>query len=193
MYPCVGQNRHMALRQALLGLLAGRPMSGYELTKVFDRSLREAWPASHSQIYPELARLQREGLIERTETGPRGRKTYATTPAGVEEVRRWLRTGEPDRALRNEAALQAFFLWLLPAEEARAWLRREAAHHRGKLAEYERQAEVAPTSGPARASRLVLEWGIRYERMLVEWAEWAEGELPSLRGGASAGAGRPPP
>src|SRR5438093_632739 len=47
----------MSLRHALLGLLADHPMTGYDLTRTFDRSLANVWPASHSQIYPELARL----------------------------------------------------------------------------------------------------------------------------------------
>ena len=53
----------LSLRHGLLGLLAGRPMSGYELTKTFDGSLRYVWAAQHSQIYPELGRLLAAGLI----------------------------------------------------------------------------------------------------------------------------------
>ena len=43
----------MSLRYAVLGLLARRPSTGYELTQTFDRSLRTSWHARHSQIYPE--------------------------------------------------------------------------------------------------------------------------------------------
>ena len=39
------------------------------------------WPAQHSQIYPELAKLAAEGLIAQTGEGARGRKVYETTPA----------------------------------------------------------------------------------------------------------------
>ena len=46
----------MSLRHALLGLLAVQPATGYELAQKFDASLGTAWHASHSQIYPELAR-----------------------------------------------------------------------------------------------------------------------------------------
>ena len=49
----------MSLRHALLGLLADRPYSGWQLLKHFEGSLAYAWPALHSQIYPELARLRR--------------------------------------------------------------------------------------------------------------------------------------
>ena len=50
----------MSLRHAMLGLLTLAPSNGYELTRRFDQSLRNAWHASHSQIYPELAKLEQE-------------------------------------------------------------------------------------------------------------------------------------
>jgi len=133
----------MSLRHALLGALADRPRTGYALLKHFGQSLAYAWPASHSQIYPELARLLSEGLIEETETGPRGSRTYALTDAGLAEVRRWLRETEPDRRVRSDAALRTFFLWLLEPGEARAHLLRERDHTRAQLDELERLAPAA--------------------------------------------------
>ena len=44
----------MSLRHGLLDLLAGEPMSGYDLTRYFSASMANVWPAQHSQIYPEL-------------------------------------------------------------------------------------------------------------------------------------------
>ena len=109
----------MALRYALLGALADQPRTGYALLKHFEQSLAYAWPASHSQIYPELARLLDDGLIEQTGSGARNSKTYAVTDRGLDEIRRWLRESEPDRRVRSDAALRTFFLWLLePAEAA---------------------------------------------------------------------------
>jgi PadR family transcriptional regulator AphA len=61
----------MSLRFALLGALADRPRTGYELLKHFEQSLAYAWPASHSQIYPELSRLREDRLIEQTGSGAR--------------------------------------------------------------------------------------------------------------------------
>ena len=48
----------------ILGLLSIGPRSGYEIKAVVDRSTRFFWAASYSQIYPELRRLEREGLVE---------------------------------------------------------------------------------------------------------------------------------
>lgn len=45
----------MSLTQALLGLLAVEPASGYELTKEFEGDLGQwAWQAAHPSVYPEL-------------------------------------------------------------------------------------------------------------------------------------------
>jgi PadR family transcriptional regulator AphA len=168
----------MSLRNALLGLLAEHPMSGYDLTKTFDGSLGYVWSASHSQIYPELARLKEAGLIEQTEEGPRGRKAYSITEAGLAEVRRWLAESEPERGGRDEPFLRVFFLWLLEPEQALAYVRREGEVHRGLLAEYEEIADSWHPATPAeRSFRICLEAGIRHERALLEWARWAESEL----------------
>ena len=91
------------LAHGLLGLLAAREMTGYELTQAFDVSLGHVWSASHSQIYPELAKLQTAGLIRHTESGPRGSKRYSITDEGRAEVRRWLRQPpQPGAVLRRQ-------------------------------------------------------------------------------------------
>lgn len=167
----------MSLRHALLGALADRPRTGYGLLKHFEQSLAYAWPASHSQIYPELARLLDERLIEQAASGPRGSKTYALTDAGRAEVRRWLRETEPDRRVRNDAALRIFFLWLLPPAEARAHLERELGYWRGIRDELETIREQPPgRSRKERAFRLSLEGGIRVVDARIEWLEWALAE-----------------
>ena len=50
----------MSLRHAVLGMLSVTSCTGYELMQWFDSSLQHAWHASHSQIYPELAKLEAE-------------------------------------------------------------------------------------------------------------------------------------
>lgn len=169
----------MSLRYALIGLLAWRPSSGYELTKRFAVSIAHAWPVSHSQIYPELARLVSDGLIEQIEKGPRGRKTYTATPAGVAALREWMQSTEPAYDRRSEADLREFFLWVLPPADALAHLERSAHVYRRRLAELENIARTIDWTSdvPNRAMRLTLEKGIRNYRMLIEWADWATEEI----------------
>jgi DNA-binding PadR family transcriptional regulator len=170
----------MSLRHALLGALADRPRTGYALLKHFEQSLAYAWPASHSQIYPELARLLRDGFIEQTASGPRGSRTYALTNAGLAEIRRWLLETEPDRRVRSDAALRTFFLWLLDPVEAEGELERERTYWRGILDEFRRiEAEPTGTGRKARTFRIALEGGIRTVEARLEWLESALAEVRS--------------
>jgi DNA-binding PadR family transcriptional regulator len=162
------------LRHALLALIAEESRSGYDLARIFDRTLSHAWTASHSQIYPELARLRAAGLIEQIGSGPRERKPYRVTDRGRDEVRRWLAEEPPARTFRDETVLRAFFLWLLPPGGRREFLHGERDYRVGILEEFERLAEEGRFEGPVGLSgRIALEFGIRYERMFLEWIDWA--------------------
>jgi len=170
----------MALRYALLGALADQPRTGYELLKHFQQSLAYAWPASHSQIYPELARLLEDGLIEQTGSGARNSKTYAVTDAGIAEVRAWLRDTAPDRRVRSDAALRTFFLWLLEPAEAREQLEGERGYWQGVLDEFVRiREEPTGRNKKARAFRIALEGGIRTVEARLAWLEDALAEIES--------------
>src|SRR5919112_5051742 len=129
------------LGHTLLCVLAEGPRTGYGLVKHLEQSIAYAWPASHSQVYPELARLREAGLIREGAAAPRGGRVYELTDAGLEEVRRWLRETDPSRTVRDEAALRLFFLWLPQPVEAEADLLGDAERARAVLAELERIAE----------------------------------------------------
>src|SRR3954466_10106733 len=116
----------MSLRHAVLGLLAVEPSTGYDLSRKFDRSLGNAWHASHSQIYPELSRLQDEGMVEVVSEGARRSRTYGITAGGQEELRRWLVDVPPSRLERNESAVRIFLSpRLLEPADARIALQRD--------------------------------------------------------------------
>lgn len=166
----------MSLRHGILGLLSERPGSGYDLLSKFQVSLDNVWPATQSQLYGELNKLAKDGLIEVTATGARGRKEYALTDAGLAELRRWMTDVRPKGVVRNDMLLRVFFLGEISPSEARAFLERE----RDDTAEYERELRTIEEaidwdSGENLATygRISLEWGLRFTRMQREWAEWA--------------------
>jgi len=162
------------LGHALLAVLAEGPRTGYALVQHLAQSIAYAWPASHSQVYPELARLREAGLIRQGAAAPRGGRVYEVTDAGLEEVRRWLRETEPSRTVRNESALRLFFLWLLEPDEADAYLRAEVEQARATLDEFERiAAQEDPDNPKTRAYRTALELGLHTARARLEWAEGA--------------------
>jgi DNA-binding PadR family transcriptional regulator len=86
----------MALEHAILVSLSERAASGSELTRRFDASIGYFWTATHQQIYRVLGRMAEGGWIT-SEVVPQAdrpaKKEYVVTPAGREELRRWI--GEP--------------------------------------------------------------------------------------------------
>ncbi len=159
----------MSLRYAVLGLLARRPSTGYELTQTFDRSLRASWHARHSQIYPELAKLEAEHLVEVVRQGARRSKTYAITEAGRVELRRWLVDAEPDRSQRSESGLRLFLTPLLEPRDRRAAYERDLAHVEQELAalgEIEAGMRSAPEPEPFAPQ---VDPGIRINTVIGAW------------------------
>ena len=155
----------------MLGLLTLAPSNGYELTQRFDQSLRTAWHASHSQVYPELARLEEAGLVEVVGEGARGSRTYAATDAGRAEMRRWVMEEGPNRAQRNETMVRWFLACLLEPEQRREFFRRELAdleHHDAQLRGLRAELEAAGRRG---GFRPVLELGIREVELMRTWLE----------------------
>ncbi len=73
-----------ATAKVILGLIAARPRSGYEIKQLVDHSARFFWAASYGQIYPELKRLEKAGLIagEDSPQGARQRTVYSLTAEG---------------------------------------------------------------------------------------------------------------
>ena len=75
---------HGHLRLYLLSLLNEQPMHGYDLIQALSDRFGGTYVPSAGTIYPRLAKLQEEGLVEK-ETD--GRKTvYAITDAGRAEL-----------------------------------------------------------------------------------------------------------
>jgi DNA-binding PadR family transcriptional regulator len=69
------------VRLALLSLLAGRPMHGYELMKEIEARSGGVYKASAGAVYPNLQQLEDEGLI-RSESDDGGKRVYSITPEG---------------------------------------------------------------------------------------------------------------
>ncbi len=160
----------MSLPHALLGLLALEPSTGYEIAQRFDRSLSNAWHASHSQIYPELARLQEEGFAEVVGEGARNSRTYAVTDAGRDELRRWLLESQPNRNVRNETALRWFLIRLLDPADRRDAFARELDHtvrERAELLAVAGQIDAADIPTPP--FRAILDLADRMTAVMVEW------------------------
>ena len=96
----------------ILGMLGWRPMSGYEIKSIVDKSTRFFWAASYGQIYPELRRLVGR-RADRGQGGSPGRAASATctgSPRPAAGSSGLARTSTPEVfELRDEGLLKLFF------------------------------------------------------------------------------------
>jgi PadR family transcriptional regulator, regulatory protein AphA len=161
----------------ILGFLRTSPRSGYEIKALVDNSTRFFWAASYGQIYPELQRLAKAGLIEGTDAPRDGRKrtVYKITAAGRKALRAWLR--EPPRVFetRDEGLLKLFFAGALPPKDAANTLRAMRERSEEILL---RLREVEPKAMAAGGYPLiVLRGGIELNEWYSDWCERMQGQL----------------
>jgi PadR family transcriptional regulator AphA len=93
---------------AILGHLALRSWSAYELTRSVRRSLRWFWSRADSRIYSELRKLADLGLASAQEEGPasRPRTRYSITEQGRLVLAQWLATPSGRFVLHFEPLLR---------------------------------------------------------------------------------------
>jgi DNA-binding PadR family transcriptional regulator len=75
---------HGRLRLYLLKLLADSPRHGYEVIRLLEERFQGRYAPSAGTVYPRLAKLEQEGLVEHFTEG--GRKVYRLTDAGRAEL-----------------------------------------------------------------------------------------------------------
>lgn len=168
----------------VLGLLALRPRSGYEIKQATDSSTRFFWTTSYGQLYPELRRLERAGLVTKQEApvGARRRHVYALTQAGRERFQAWLAAPGFELELRDEGLLKLFFADLLPVDDALALVRaRRQAHGRFLAALRAIPAGPGPVGGAAEFPDVVLDYGIALNEWAIRWCERTERRLARRR------------
>jgi DNA-binding PadR family transcriptional regulator len=157
--------------RVILGMIAFGRQTGYEIKQLVDKSTRHFWAASYGQIYPELRRLEEQGLVQsRPEpSGARARTVYELTEAGREALDEWLISQNGLLyELRDEGMLKLFFSDVAPEvriENVRA-MRTNYQRKLDQLCDLEAKAADMRT-GPS----LTLEMGLGITRWLIEWCD----------------------
>ena len=114
-----------------------------QATSYWSTVLERAGP----QIYGELRKLEDAGFIEVDSEGPRRRKAFPVTDAGMAEVRHWLTSVEVDHTLRLEPLLRSVFFWLTSPEQLATPLDNEAAYFYALSTRYQELAEAKDRGG----------------------------------------------
>lgn len=171
----------MSVRQSLLAILDQGPCYGYQLRTEFDRRTGSTWPLNVGQIYNTLDRLERDGLVEKSDTDDQGHVYYAITDAGRSQVSDWLRSpvSRGASAARDEVAIKLAVAATLPGIDiANVVQVQRAASLRGlQDLTREKRAVEPPTRAEDLAGLLVLDSLIFTAEAEVRWLDHIEGTL----------------
>ncbi|MBR1584976.1 MAG: PadR family transcriptional regulator [Clostridia bacterium] len=178
------------LKHGILGLIGNGDKTGYEIMTVFRDSLNHFWTAQTSQIYRELQTMEKAGWISQThisQTGRPDKNVFSITPAGREELLRWLRDRRLPGGVKNPFLMKTFFMGELPVEENIAFFQafRDAAvfPDEGKQAAANADMYRQAVDHPEKAVywKLTIAFGQMYESMQRAWCDYCIRELTALQ------------
>jgi PadR family transcriptional regulator AphA len=166
---------------AILGLLALRPWTTYELAQQMRRALGQFWPRAESKLYEEPKKLVAHGLARSSSemVGKRPRTVYAITPKGRRALAAWVPTPGNGPVVEFEQLVKVFFAehgtkhdLLAGFAEMRAWLVQRAEESQSIPHEYLEGRGPFPERLPwlIVTARFLDELDLAVER----WLDWAE-------------------
>ncbi len=167
---------------AILGLLAVRPWSTYELAQQMERALGRFWPRARSKLYEEPKKLVAHGLARSAtqSVGKRPRTTYSITAKGRRAMAAWVPAPGGGPQIEFESLIKVFFAehgskadLVATLHRTRDWAREQATESRTIPHDY--LDGTGPF--PERLPWLLLtgQFLQDFQRMVDQWADWALG------------------
>ncbi|MDK9739281.1 PadR family transcriptional regulator [Vibrio sp. D404a] len=95
----------MALPHIILSMLCETEAAGYDITKKFSGLDGTYWQASHQQVYREMGKMEKQGLMSHhlvPQSGKPDRKVYTITKEGLIRLKEWIDTDTSLPILRDE-------------------------------------------------------------------------------------------
>lgn len=180
------------LHYTLLGLLARRPSSGYDIGKWLRTEGR--WLGrgpSMTPVYRALSEIEDRGWvstrIEKRDAAPAA-TIYSLTPSGIEALKEWAASEHlpAERPMAPDFTQRLSFAGQLGPEHALAIVRKELEFRRRQRAE--EQDPVLPSSGAEPIAEIDREWlerldalthdrGWQSTSLYIGWLETTEREL----------------
>lgn len=180
----------MSVRQSLLAILNQGPCYGYQLRSEFARRTGSMWPLNVGQIYNTLDRLERDGLVVRTERADvdpsspteatTGQIYYRITDAGSAEVDGWLGSAvEHSAATRDELAIKLAIAVTLPGADVVQVIQvqRTATLRTLQALMKTKKASGDPHSSEELARQIVIDSMIFHVEAEVRWLDHSEVRL----------------
>jgi len=175
-----------ATAASLLGFLHWGSLTGWDLAGTAQEVIGDFWSLTRSQVYRELAWMAEAGLVEAGERGPRDRRPYTVTNAGREAFRTWVEREPGPETIRFPLLLTIGFGRHVPPDRLARFVHRHRTVHADRLAAYEDQAAAMDAAPPDIYAKSTLEFGVRYERAVLEWFDSLPEAVRGPRSYASA-------
>ena len=174
--------RENKTKYAVLGLLAYAPLSGYDIRRIYERSLGNFWSESYGHIYPILKRLEDGGLATgavQRQSGKPDRTVYTITDLGREELHRWLAQPLDPHKERVELLLKVFHGWEVGPDAMVELVRQKRAEHEALLRRYDQydQDMTARPEPPTPYWLMTVSCG---RHMSEAWLAWCDETLEKL-------------
>lgn len=166
---------------SILGYLAIRPYTAYELTKQMGRTFHHFWPRAESGIYREMKRLLHHGLVaaDSETVGRRARTRYSITDAGRGAVREWLATSTEPGFLECEGLVRVLWADQGSKGDLRAAIdamRADATKTLELMAALGGQyvAGTGEYQERSHVNVMIARFLVDFSTMVDEWAAWAD-------------------
>ncbi len=176
-----------ATAASLLGFLHDGPLTGWDLVATAELVIGDFWSLTRSQVYRELASMETAGLVVAGEIGPRERCPYGLTEAGRAAFADWLDREPGPEQIRYPLLLTMAFGGHLAPGRLVAFVSAHRKAHIARLEGYEAlRAEAG--EGLGAYADATLDFGIRYERAVLDWFDHLSPEVGGEVAGGAAGA-----
>ncbi|MDH4262333.1 MAG: PadR family transcriptional regulator [Spirochaetia bacterium] len=163
-------------KYALLGVLSQYEGSGYDIKKFIEVSIGYFWKESFGQIYPNLKKLETEGLItSRSVTDQKGSNKiiYNITDTGRAKLKSWLKLPVENANYRNELLLKLFFGSQMSPQDILSHLGAKKNTLEKTLKEYKKIEKNLVADGYQTPDQpfwlITLNYGIRSTKAELEW------------------------
>ncbi|MBL4865343.1 MAG: PadR family transcriptional regulator [Pseudomonadales bacterium] len=175
----------MSLKHTILAMLETGEITGYGIARKFNGTFGFFWNASHQQIYQELAKLAKIGLVDYqsiTQSGKPNKKIYRITATGLQELKKWIEVPMELPKIKDQLMVKLIVGHLVKPEVLQNQIKRHEVLHQEKLDTlYELTLQTSGNNSiNKKLARLALKRGMALHQSWLQWATEVQEVLAEL-------------
>lgn len=161
----------------LMAILSEKPMTGYELKKMIEQPEFIYWKNSFGSIYPNLSKITKLNLAEKTRDDLNGRQriVYSLTEKGHELVREWFHLPASKKPVKIELLLKLRFAYPYGRDTILNLLKEYRDYHKTRLPDFYENLMYLEgfkdSTLQTETKRMNADFWYRLTKMFIEWSE----------------------